>query len=156
MWEMAVGYRHGCNSRPSAYVITVCRYTAIFTSTSVILHLYNSLTAQVCKYIRNNNGVSLNPSFVQNYFLPPRYKSQFDSLAAEPKPLLLISKCHFRTSNEGTLNELYLKFNHYRDIRACGKFQKIWPRWGALSSSLSAERPLTPGAHVSKNTEANF
>ncbi len=37
--------------------------------TCVISHLYNSSTTyRVCKYIKNNNGVS---PFMWNYFLPP-------------------------------------------------------------------------------------
>ncbi len=48
-------------------------------------------------------------------------------------------------------------FNHYRDIRASGKFQKIWPRLAALGRFMIAERPLTSWSLLSlQNFEANF
>ncbi len=43
------------------------------------------------------------------------------------------------------LSKLNITFNHYRDIRASSKFQKIWLRRGRWR----------PEAHISKNVEAN-
>ncbi len=51
-----------------------------------------------------------------------------------------------------TQNKIYFMFNHYRDIRARGKLQKIWPRWGC--SRWVYER-WRSGAHVSENVEGN-
>ncbi len=48
-------------------------------------------------------------------------------------------------------------FNHYRDIRASGKFPKIWQRWGALSTgSWALNDRWRTEAFVSENVEANF
>ncbi len=48
-------------------------------------------------------------------------------------------------------------FNHYRDIRASGKFPKIWPSWGALSmGSWALNDRWRTEAFVSENVEANF
>ncbi len=47
-------------------------------------------------------------------------------------------------------------FKHYKDIRASGKFQKIWPRWGF--SWWVHERWTAADALklTSQNIEANF
>ncbi len=41
------------------------------------------------------------------------FKSKFDSLTAETKPLLLIPKCHFRTTNEGMLSSFTESLRYY-------------------------------------------
>ncbi len=75
------------------------------TAMSVILHLYICSMAWVCKYIRNNNGVSLkNTLLCRTTSFRHGFKYQVDSLTAEPKSPLLNPKHHFRTSNEGTLS----------------------------------------------------
>ncbi len=83
---------------------SMLRYTAISHGYECVslLCLYNSSMTQVCKYIRNNNGVSLKALFSTSFC--HGLKSQVDSLTAEPKLPFLIRKHHFRTSNEGTLS----------------------------------------------------
>ncbi len=49
-------------------------------------------------------------------------------------------------------------FNHYsRDISASSKFQKIWPRYGALSAGSWAQNSRRPsGAYSSENIKTHF
>lgn len=49
-------------------------------------------------------------------------------------------------------NKLDLMFNHYRDNRSSGKFQKIW-----CERDMSAERPLTTWSpHLQKTLKQIF
>ncbi len=46
--------------------------------------------------------------------------------------------------------------NHNRDIRASGKFQKIWPRWGALGRLHECWTAADHLELMSENVDANF
>ncbi len=70
-------------------------------ATSVILCLYNSLTAQMCKVNKKQ----------------PVFKKNILRLTNEPNPLLLIGKRHFRTSNEGTLSCFIKSLLYYAEQR---------------------------------------
>ncbi len=115
------------------------RYTAISHGYECVslLRLYNSSMTQVCKYIRNNNGVSLKALFSTSF--RNGLKSQVDILTAEPKLPFLIRKHHFRTSNEGTLscfikslfslkwlNALYYEEHYEREMDIASVITCIW------------------------------
>ncbi len=74
------------------------------TATSVILQLYNSLMAWMCKHIRKNNSVFKKPLLCGTTSFLHGFKSQFNSWAQAP---ITHSKTSHLTSNWATSLKVY-------------------------------------------------
>ncbi len=121
-------------------------------ATSVMLRLYNSSTIRVCKYIQNNNRVSLKALFCAE-ILPSLTDSNL-SLTVEPKPPLIILKHHFKTSNKGTLS-CFLQSVLYYCIKSSLYYVEYYERemdWYSIHSSAQSHihnKSLVSTAEVS-------
>ncbi len=87
---------------------------------------------------RDNNRVSLKTFFCATTSFHHRFKSQFDSSTAEPKPSLLIPKRHFKTSNKGTLS-CFIKSLLYYCIKSSLYYDyMITCIWYSIHSSVQS------------------